>query len=55
MSRRAPTMGELLSNEPAMRLTIYATVFLVMALWELAAPRRRSATSRKTFTGWLLS
>lgn len=45
MSLRAPTMSELLlSNEPAMRLTIYATVFLVMALWELTAPRRRAAT-----------
>ena len=31
----------LLFNEPAIRLACFAAIFLVMMLWELAAPRRR--------------
>lgn len=36
----------LLSHEPAVRLSAFAAVFTVMALWEVLAPRRRQAVGR---------
>lgn len=33
-------------NEPAIRLTFFFGIFIVMALWELAAPRRELKTSK---------
>jgi len=33
-------------NEPVIRLTAFASVLIAMALWELAAPRRRQTLSR---------
>jgi sterol desaturase/sphingolipid hydroxylase (fatty acid hydroxylase superfamily) len=33
--------ADLIVNEPAIRLGIFASVLVVMALWELAAPKRR--------------
>jgi sterol desaturase/sphingolipid hydroxylase (fatty acid hydroxylase superfamily) len=38
----------LLSNEPVLRLSIFASVFTIMALWEVLAPRRRLAIGRIT-------
>ncbi|MHA1569906.1 MAG: sterol desaturase family protein, partial [Alphaproteobacteria bacterium] len=35
-----------LANEAAIRLSFFAGVFAIMALWELAAPRRGLATSK---------
>lgn len=40
-------MGEfLLGHEPLVRLTAFASVFTVMALWEVLAPRRRQTVTR---------
>jgi len=36
----------ILSNEPAIRLGFFAGIFLVMALWEFLAPRRKRSHSR---------
>jgi len=36
----------LLGHEPLVRLTAFASVFTVMALWEALAPRRRQAVTR---------
>ncbi|HZU38044.1 MAG TPA: sterol desaturase family protein [Gemmataceae bacterium] len=36
----------LLNHEPAVRLGLFASTFLLMAVWELLAPRRRPTTSR---------
>lgn len=36
----------LLGNEPAVRLSIFAVVFALMALWEVLAPRRRQVIGR---------
>ena len=38
----------LLANEPVVRLSIFASVFTIMALWEVLAPRRRLAMGRIT-------
>ena len=38
--------GDLLSNEAAIRLTIFLSVLVAMAVWELAAPRRRQEIPR---------
>ena len=38
----------LLSNEPVVRLSIFASVFGLMALWEVLAPRRRQEIGRTT-------
>ncbi len=38
----------LLQHEPAVRLSIFAAVFVVMALWEVLAPRRRQTVGRVT-------
>jgi sterol desaturase/sphingolipid hydroxylase (fatty acid hydroxylase superfamily) len=38
----------LLSNEPIVRLSIFAAVFALMALWEVLAPRREQAIGRAT-------
>lgn len=38
----------LLANEPVLRLSIFASVFTIMALWEVLAPRRRLAIGRIT-------
>jgi sterol desaturase/sphingolipid hydroxylase (fatty acid hydroxylase superfamily) len=38
----------LLANEPVVRLSIFASVFTIMALWEVLAPRRRLAIGRIT-------
>jgi sterol desaturase/sphingolipid hydroxylase (fatty acid hydroxylase superfamily) len=35
-----------LTHEPAIRLTAFLGIFAVMALWELAAPRRRLSVSK---------
>jgi len=40
----------MLSNEPAIRLGAFIAVFIAMALWEMAAPRRRQTYSR--FMRW---
>jgi sterol desaturase/sphingolipid hydroxylase (fatty acid hydroxylase superfamily) len=37
----------ILSHEPAVRLAAFAGIFAAMALWELAAPRRRLLTSKR--------
>jgi len=43
----APSMADLLlAHEPATRLGAFAGVFVVIALWELLAPRRRQAIGR---------
>lgn len=40
-------MGEfLLGHEPIVRLSAFASIFSVMALWEVLAPRRRQAVTR---------
>lgn len=36
----------LLAHEPVLRLSVFASVFLVMALWEILAPRRRQEVRR---------
>jgi len=36
----------MLAHEPFIRLGVFAAVFVAMALWELAAPRRRQGVSR---------
>ncbi len=36
----------LLTHEPAIRLGVFAGVFVVMALWEVLAPRRRQTIGR---------
>ena len=36
----------LLAHEPAIRLTAFAGIFCVMALWEVLAPRRRQVVGR---------
>jgi len=36
----------LLANEPAVRFSIFAVVFTLLALWEVLAPRRRQAMGR---------
>jgi sterol desaturase/sphingolipid hydroxylase (fatty acid hydroxylase superfamily) len=41
-----PVNEFILSNEPAIRLAAFAGIFLVMALWEFAAPRRKRSHSR---------
>jgi sterol desaturase/sphingolipid hydroxylase (fatty acid hydroxylase superfamily) len=38
---KAQMNGDLIVNEPTIRLGIFASVLVVMALWELAAPKRR--------------
>jgi sterol desaturase/sphingolipid hydroxylase (fatty acid hydroxylase superfamily) len=38
----------LLANEPVVRLSIFASVFTIMALWEVLAPRRRQEIGRTT-------
>ena len=38
----------LLGNEPVVRLSIFASVFTIMALWEVLAPRRRQEIRRTT-------
>lgn len=40
-------MQFLLTHEPAIRLGAFTGIFAVMALWELAAPRRRQAVRRR--------
>ena len=40
----------MLVNEGLVRLAAFGVVFAAMALWELAAPRRRSGNSR--FKRW---
>ena len=40
------TMNALLLNEPAIRLGAFASVFALMAVWELIAPRRRQVVPR---------
>jgi sterol desaturase/sphingolipid hydroxylase (fatty acid hydroxylase superfamily) len=37
-----------LGNEPVVRLSIFASVFAIMALWEVLAPRRRQEIGRTT-------
>lgn len=37
----------LLTHEPAIRLTAFAGIFAVMALWEVLAPRQRQAIGRR--------
>src|SRR5262245_43779074 len=37
---------EMLSHESSLRLTCFGAVLLVMALWELVAPRRRLVVGR---------
>lgn len=37
-----------LSNEALIRLSAYMSVFVIMALWEVALPRRRLTTSKST-------
>src|SRR5215216_958905 len=39
-------MRQLLTSEPAIRLACFAGVFAVMALWEIAAPRRQRTVTR---------
>jgi sterol desaturase/sphingolipid hydroxylase (fatty acid hydroxylase superfamily) len=38
----------LLANESVVRLSIFASVFTIMALWEVLAPRRRQEVGRTT-------
>ena len=38
----------LLGNEPVVRLSIFASVFTVMALWEVLAPRRQQVIGKTT-------
>lgn len=38
----------LLANEPVVRLSIFASVFTIMALWEVLAPRRGQEIGRTT-------
>jgi sterol desaturase/sphingolipid hydroxylase (fatty acid hydroxylase superfamily) len=38
----------LLANEPVVRLSIFTSVFSIMALWEVLAPRRRQEIGRTT-------
>lgn len=38
----------LLANEPLVRLSIFAAVFTIMALWEVLAPRRHQEIGRTT-------
>ena len=38
----------LLANGPVVRLSIFASVFTIMALWEVLAPRRRQEIGRTT-------
>lgn len=41
-------MGDaLLENEPVVRIAAFAAVFMVMALWEVLAPRRAQAVGRQ--------
>jgi sterol desaturase/sphingolipid hydroxylase (fatty acid hydroxylase superfamily) len=48
-SREAFAMSELLlGNEPAIRLFAFASIFAVMAAWEIAAPRRDQRIGRGT-------
>jgi sterol desaturase/sphingolipid hydroxylase (fatty acid hydroxylase superfamily) len=47
-SREAFAMSELLlGNEPAIRLFAFASIFAVMAAWEIAAPRRGQRIGRR--------
>ncbi|RLA43830.1 MAG: sterol desaturase family protein [Gammaproteobacteria bacterium] len=39
--------NDLLSNEPAIRLTFFFSIFLLMALWEAVAPRRSQQIPRR--------
>jgi sterol desaturase/sphingolipid hydroxylase (fatty acid hydroxylase superfamily) len=43
-------MNAILTQEPALRLTVFLGVLIAMALWELAAPRRRQDIPR--FLRW---
>jgi sterol desaturase/sphingolipid hydroxylase (fatty acid hydroxylase superfamily) len=48
-SRKEEHMREfLLANEPVVRLSIFGSVFAIMALWEVLAPRRRQEIGRTT-------
>ena len=39
-------MSWILNHEPAVRLGAFLGIFVVMALWELASPRRRLTTAK---------
>lgn len=47
----------LMEHEAVIRLGVFGGVFLVLALWELASPRRRLATSkpRRWTTNWAIT
>ena len=39
-------MGSIMSHEAVVRLGCFVAVFVVMAMWEIAAPRRRLRASK---------